>query len=116
MKKYDCFWILVLFLCLSLAACQKRKEVQRPSSDDFESLTGKNLPTWSYIQTKEDFEHLDLFKRMYELKKGLISASNGMLRVPKIIHFVWIGPRPFPRESVENVRTWMAKHPNWTFN
>ncbi len=109
-------WILILLFSLSCGACQKKNEIQRPSADDFESLTGKNLPTWKYIQTKEDFEHLHLFTRMYELKKGLIDAAEDVSRVPKIVHFVWIGPRPFPRESVENVRTWMAKHPEWTFN
>jgi hypothetical protein len=110
--------VLVLIGCISflLGACQKKNEVQRPSSDDFESLTGKNLPTWEYVQTREDFEHLHFFKRMYDLKKGLITTTDEMTHIPKTVHFIWIGPRPFPRESVENVRTWIAKHPDWTFN
>ncbi len=105
------------FLCLLLVllvACQK-KTVQRPHSDDFESLTGKDLPAWDYVQTAADQEHLQLFKRMYELKKGLIGASNQQ-RIPNVVHFIWIGPQQFPRSSVENVRSWMAKHPGWTFN
>lgn len=110
-------YVLVLFaVVLCLTSCQKKKESQFPSSDDFESLTGKDLPVWEYVQTKEDFAHLDFFKRMYELKKGLLGAVEKESRVPKIVHFIWIGPRPFPRESVENVRTWMSKHPDWTFN
>lgn len=110
--------ILLLIGCFIFlnAACQKKKVLQRPSSDDFESLTGKDLPVWDYVQTKEDVEHLNLFKRMYDLKKGLIGASDEMQRIPKVVHFIWIGPRQFPRESVENVRSWMAKNPGWTFN
>lgn len=118
MKKWIRFTALVFCIAsfaLLIGACQKKQSVQRPSSDDFESLTGKDLPVWEYVQTKEDKEHLDLFKRMYDLKKGLIGASQEMLRIPKVVHFIWIGPRQFPRESVENVRTWMAKNPEWTF-
>src|SRR5580658_9659395 len=98
----------MIVCCFLFGACQK-KQVDIPGSDDFESLTGKNLPTWEYIQTKEDFEHMYFFKRMYELRKGLISSVGDMIHIPKIVHFIWIGPHPFPRESVENIRTWMAK-------
>lgn len=110
--------LLTLFGCILLlmASCQKKREMHRPTSDDFESLTGKGLPVWEYVQTKDDVEHLDFFKKMYELRKGLIDAPSSMMNIPKTIHFIWIGPRAFPRESVENVRTWMAKNPDWTFN
>jgi hypothetical protein len=117
MKNHIKFISLFLLSCFALFpfACQKKAAIQRPTSDDFESLTGKDLPVWEYVQTKEDIEHLNFFKRMYELKKGLIAASSEALRVPKVAHFIWMGPRQFPRESVENVRTWMAKNPDWTF-
>ncbi|MBS0604829.1 MAG: hypothetical protein JSS60_07315 [Verrucomicrobia bacterium] len=107
--------ILIGAVAFFAAACHKKSEIKRPTSDDFESLTGKDLPTWEYVQTKEDIEHLNLFKRMYDLRKGLLGAPSELTRVPKVAHFIWIGPRPFPRESVENVRTWMAKNPDWTF-
>jgi hypothetical protein len=108
-------WLILLVSCFCLSGCQKKKEIAYPTSDDFESLSGKNLPTWEYVQTKEDFEHLHLYQRLYELKKGLVGITDGMARVPQVVHFIWIGPRQFPRESVENVRTWMAKHPDWRF-
>ncbi len=108
--------LLIVSLSLAIGGCNKKKTVKLPTSDDFESLTGKDLPTWTYVQTKEDVEHLNFFKRIYDLRKGLVAASNEALRIPKIVHFIWIGPRAFPRESVENVRTWMAKNPDWTFN
>jgi len=110
--------LLFLFCVLSLLtfSCSKKKTLARPTSDDFESLSGKGLPVWEYVQTKEDQEHLHFFKQIYEVKKGLIAAAASQTpRIPKIAHFIWIGPRPFPRESVENVRTWMAKNSDWTF-
>lgn len=109
--------LLVLIGCISVfsTSCHKKKEIQRPTSDDFESLTGKDLPVWEYIQTKEDIAHLNLFREMYDAQRGFLNVSSGTFRIPKIVHFIWIGPRPFPRESVENVRTWMAKNPECTF-
>jgi hypothetical protein len=95
--------------------CQKKSSVQRPAGDDFASLTGKGTPSWSFVKTKEDAEYLDFYSRMYELRKGLHAAMDGVYRIPPVVHFIWIGPRPFPRESVENVRTWLAHHPDWTF-
>ncbi len=108
--------VLLGCLFIFLAGCSNKKTIERPTSDDFESLTGKNLPTWEYVQTKEDIEHLNFFKAMYDLRKGLIQSVAEGIRIPKDIHFIWIGPKPFPRESVENVRTWMAKNPDCTFH
>jgi len=108
--------LFLLFLCcIIFCGCQKKNSVQRPSSDDFSSLTGKDTERWKFVQTKEDLAHLELFTKIYDLRKGLSSLSETIYRIPTTIHFIWIGPRPFPRESVENVRTWMAKHPDWTF-
>lgn len=110
------FFLFLIAVGLLAASCQHKKEIHRPTSDDFESLTGKDLSSWEYVQTKQDFEYLNFFKTMYDLRKGLMSAVDETVRIPKVVHFIWIGPRPFPRESVENVRTWMAKNPDWTFN
>jgi hypothetical protein len=115
-------WILLATLVLGiigilLSTTQHKEKKSLPTiADDFETLTGKDLPAWSYVQTKEDLEHLHFFKRMYELKKGFLSAASQTARIPKVIHFIWLGPRQFPRESIENVRTWMAKNPDWEFH
>jgi hypothetical protein len=108
-------YLLILTFFLSLASCGKKKEWTKPSSDDFESLSGKDLPAWNYIQTKEDWEHLGIFKGIYEARKAYLFKAIAEQRIPKVVHFIWIGPKPFPRASVENVRGWMAKHPDWTF-
>lgn len=108
------FTPLLLSVIPFLVGCQKKKQDPVSIADDFESLTGKQLPSWSYVQTKEDFEQLDFFKQIYEQKKGISSLPSDEWRIPKSLHFIWIGPLPFPRESVENVRTWAAKHPDWT--
>lgn len=107
--------LIPVFLALLVSGCHSDKQKQHPLSDDFESLTGKDLPTWDYVQTKDDWEHLQLFKQMYERRKGILGTTPEQTKIPKTVHFIWIGPNAFPRGSVENVRTWMAKNPQWTF-
>ncbi|MGE0670042.1 MAG: glycosyltransferase family 32 protein [Parachlamydiales bacterium] len=105
---------LASILLKLIKGSKRKKGYSKPASDDFESLTGKELPTWQYVQTKEDFEHLKFYKSLYERQKTYHTEPVHSFRVPQILHFIWIGGRSFPRESVENVRTWMAKHPSWT--
>ncbi len=114
-KRLNWTVLFLMLICSTCVSCQKKSDVHRTIVTDFESLTGKDLPAWDYIQTKEDLEHLSFYKRIYDAKRGLLDTV-GEVRIPKVVHFIWIGPRQFPRESVENVRTWMAKNPDWTFN
>ena len=104
--------LLLFILCCSLSCCQKKCEFKLPESDAFDVLSGEGMSSWQYVQTKEDVEHLKFFTKLYELKKGLLSIAADSYRIPKIVHFIWMGPQPFPRVSVENVRTWMARHPD----
>lgn len=106
---------LILIALVICGGCRNKKEIQKPNSVDFEILCGKDLPSWKYIQTKEDVRHLQFFKALYDANREFLAAPDQQERIPKAVHFIWIGPRPFPRESVENVRTWMAKNPDWTF-
>ncbi|MGD0664302.1 MAG: glycosyltransferase [Rhabdochlamydiaceae bacterium] len=109
MKSYR--WLILLLLPF-LLGCSKKEE--KADKNDFETLMGHGLPAWKYVQTPEDFENLQFFKTVYEKNIPFLQMKSSMYHVPKVIHFIWIGPKPFPRESVENVRSWIAKHPDWT--
>lgn len=104
-------FLLTFVFFLTLFSCSK--EVKKESPMDFESLMGKELPAWKYVQTREDFQNLQFFKGIYEKNISLLAKEKTDYKIPKIIHFIWLGPKPFPRESVENVRTWIANHPDW---
>jgi hypothetical protein len=104
-----CFAILALF-----CGCGEKKEAKH-DVQDFEMMMGKKSERWQFVQTQEDFENMTFFKKLYDKNIPLLSEKSQMVRVPKTIHFIWIGPKPFPRESVENVRSWVSKHPDWTF-
>ncbi len=104
--------MLLLTILSSLAGCAK-KEIHPAPERDFESLMGKQLPAWRHVQTREDFDNLAFFKTVYEQNKELIDRERGELKIPKVLHFIWLGPKPFPRESIENVRSWIAHNPDW---
>ncbi len=104
--------ILLLALTFAFASCQKDDDSKK-NCCDFESLMGKDLPAWEYVKTKEDFNNLSYFKKLYEDNLTLLTAVPKKEKIPKVLHFIWIGPKQFPRESVENVRSWIAKNPDW---
>ena len=83
--------------------------------DSFEKLLGKETVDWNYIQTKEDLQDLDFYKIVYEQHVNYQWDVRPTFRIPKIVHLIWLGPSPFPIESIENIRTWLAHHPSWTF-
>lgn len=106
-------YLLACTIAFSLSGYAKNESLRKPIDQSFESLMGKELPAWKHVQTKEDFENLAFFKKIYEKNIVLLKEEQNHCKIPKVIHFIWLGPRPFPRESVENVRSWIAHHPDW---
>ena len=106
----------LIFLLIGVGCSKKEKELdKREISSDFEFLMGSHFPAWEYVRTQEDFENLHFFKTIYESNISYLGLKSNLLSIPKVVHFIWIGVKPFPRDSIENVRSWIAKHPNWIF-
>lgn len=83
---------------------------------DFESLCGKFTECWEHIAFQEEPPELQVYKSLYEKNKELqFQKLTAHPRVPSIIHFIWLGPKNFPLESIKNVRAWMQLHPDFTF-
>ena len=104
---------LLLLVC-SVTSCKKQEAPKEKR--DFESLMGKDLPSWSYIQTQEDKDNLQVFKKIFE--KNIASFKVGAVlaaaKIPKVFHYIWLGPKEFPSASIQNVKSFIAKHPDWT--
>lgn len=109
MKK-GLIFISLIFLCFSCEKGQQQKQTQ-----DFNTLMGSDKDIWKFVETHEDYENLEIFKALWEKNRSLQITKNTEFRIPKVIHFIWIGPKPFPKESLENVRSWVDHHPDWTF-
>ncbi len=101
--KKGMFCLLPILLSISL------------QGSEFSRLMGKETPHWNYLVNREDFQTLEKFEELYEKNKHLRFSEGSPYKIAKTVHFIWLGPRPFPPESVENVRTWVAHHPDWKF-
>ena len=84
------------------------------SSDDFKALMGSNKSVWKFVETHKDYENIRRFTSLYEKNGKLQFLKGNEERIPKVIHVIWVGPNPFPKEAVENVNSWVEKHPDWT--
>lgn len=80
---------------------------------EFQQLMGKDTEHWIHVSRTEDVLALEKFEKLYEQNKHLQYSVEGEMKIPRVIHFIWIGPNPFPPQSVENIRTWIGKHPDW---
>lgn len=82
---------------------------------DFDVLMGKNTKHWQFITQQADISLLSSIKALYERHQAKQFTAEGSYKIPPVVHFIWLGPKQFPPESVENVRTWIARNPEWKF-
>jgi len=102
-------FFLFFLTCFSSLIAKQRD----PDFADFEALMGKETVHWNYVAQAEDLQTLEFAKGLYSKNKDRQFAVQGTYKIPPVIHFIWLGPRPFPPESVENIRTWIATNPGW---
>jgi len=77
---------------------------------EFETLMGKEAPEWIYVSKQEDMMALEQFEALFEKNKHHQFAREGDAKIPRTIHFVWLGPED---PSKENIRSWVEAHPDW---
>ena len=117
------FALFLALFSLILFASFPRSSKEEPSapqkkftmSDSFEKLLGEETPSWKHMQGEQAFQDLAFYKEIYQKNHLYQYEIDAPFRIPKIIHLIWLGPRPFPTESVENMRSFRAHHPDWTF-
>jgi mannosyltransferase OCH1-like enzyme len=103
----------VLIVCLSLTIVIKIiGSLSSISYKDFEVLDGKKTHFWKKISPK-DHQEIQMLKKRFLRLYPLISESNEVSKIPKILHYIWLGPKPFPEESKAFVRSWIEHHPDW---
>ncbi len=100
---------LILLFTSQLVANESAFDV-----NDFDGLMGKATSHWRHVTEPHDVQTLERAKVLYEKNKMAQFIQKGRYKIPPVVHFIWLGPRPFPPGSVENVRMWMAQNPGWT--
>jgi hypothetical protein len=98
---------LIVFLC-ALLLC-----AFTPPEKEFDQLMGKGSKRWQLISQEEDRTDLERFRALYAENRQRLELPAAEVKIPHVVHFIWLGPRPFPPQSVENVRTWLARNPGW---
>lgn len=83
--------------------------------NEFEHLLGKDLSEYAYLKSDRDIAALKKFKALYIQNVSEQFKTFGAHKIPKVVHFIWLGPKSFPIKSIRNVRKWIDTHPDWTF-
>lgn len=112
MKGLDIFRTSIFFKWVQYAALLL--PVFLVAESDFDVLMGKETKHWQFVSQPCDIALLDLAKQLYDTYKQDQFTQEGPYKIPQVVHFVWLGPKHFPPESVDNMRTWIAQHPQWT--
>jgi hypothetical protein len=63
-----------------------------------------------YIKTPEDRKMLGFFSALFDMAQKREKPAGS---IPKTLHFIWLGPAPFPKYSVSRVKKWIDRHPGW---
>ncbi len=82
---------------------------------DFDELMGKGTKHWSHVQQEVDILALKTYKKLFDKNSSRLENWPRGEKIPKVVHFIWVGPKPFPEESVRNVKMWIDMHPSWKF-
>lgn len=59
-----------------------------------------------------DEQFLELLEELYSKNAPLLKTKRPS-KIPPSVHFIWLGPKPFPEESVANVESWQQHNPGW---
>lgn len=100
-------WLLLLFFLTGLT-------LSTEGSLSYRKLMGEGTPHWQHLRDPKDWSLLEKMELLYEKNQNATSLETPF-KIPPIFHLIWLGPRPFPATSVENLRSWIAKHPGWRF-
>lgn len=86
------------------------------STIDFDDGMGKETNSWKYIQTLEDQRRMSFFRKLYQ--KHLLRLAGKIppqQKIPKVFHFIWLGPEAYPSRFKNRIQKWMDLHPDWSF-
>ena len=70
------------------------------------------MMTPSFPLSEKDVEELRAMEEDYNRDIDYLCKPS-LHSVPKIIHFIWIGPRSFPKSSIRNLKSWKRFHKKW---
>jgi len=94
-----------LLIALVLIGCEKKHQ-----ADEFSLGVGIDRPCFGYMHD-DDFSFLERAKSTFYKNAHLLDKSY---KIPPVVHVIWLGPRPFPIDSMKNIISWQKYHPDWS--
>ncbi len=84
---------------------------------DFDQSMGiSNQPQYNLMFRDDDSEkRYDFYKNLYQKNSPDKIPLSTTLRIPKIIHHIWVGPRPVPELYLKYAAQCRAMHPGWEY-
>lgn len=74
---------------------------------------GKGKRCFRSVKTKEDRERLRSFEALFTKNYIEEVSSEAPFLIPPKIHFIWLGPNPYPEKSKQCLSSWQKYHPDW---
>lgn len=105
------YWLWMILL-LASGCLHEKQSIHEEQGQDFFYLLGKDTSRWKYVRDR-DANVLSFFSQLYEQRKDLQFQPLDYYKIPKKIHLIWLGPKSFPIESLDTIRSWIALHLDW---
>jgi mannosyltransferase OCH1-like enzyme len=77
--------------------------------------TGNKLYLNKYQKNRHKANFITKLKKLYEKNNLLNIKINNNIKIPKIIHQIWVGPKPLPEFYKKLANSWIKKHPDWKY-
>jgi hypothetical protein len=92
------------------ALAQPKCQLSRLCGYKFDEHLERAGEDFQYIRTPEDRKLLGFFSALFDMAQRREKPAGS---IPKTLHFIWLGPQPFPRRSVKKIKKWIDLHPGW---
>jgi hypothetical protein len=63
-----------------------------------------------HVRTTEDRKLMGFYSALFDMAEKRTGPAG---EIPATLHFIWLGPRPFPEKSAAYVKNWIDLHPGW---
>ena len=103
---------LVKMLCIAASAFCFFMPLQGWASA-FTKAMGEGTSIWDYVETREDRENLSFYSSLFDAQFVPENTSVLSDKIPRLIHFIWLGPKELSDQAIDNMSVWIAKHPDW---
>jgi mannosyltransferase OCH1-like enzyme len=110
--KYRYLHLLLLALLSSIIQADIKKLYV-----DFDKSMGKS--TRRYLKKYKKSHNkvkLDYVKKFYDKNNFKAVQCSKKVKIPCIIHQVWVGDKPLPKNYEILKKTWLTNHPGWKYN